>query len=117
MQAVGNRDFWTRFGNRRSICFLQLWPQRSTDVPGFSEKIDTYAFAECPHITEITLPEGNATIEYAAFTGDTGVQKIKIPLSEIQFDDLNNEGYYIFTNYKQNKLETIIVGTAPNEKA
>ena len=85
--------------------------------PDSLKKIDTYAFAECPHITEITLPEGNATIEYAAFTGDTGVQKIKIPLSEIQFDDLNNEGYYIFTNYKQNKLETIIVGTAPNEKS
>ena len=85
--------------------------------PDSLKKIDTYAFAECPHITEITLPEGNATIEYAAFTGDTGVQKIKIPLSEIQFDDLNNQGYYIFTNYKQNKLETIIVGTAPNEKS
>ena len=85
--------------------------------PDSLKKIDTYAFAECQHITEITLPEGNATIEYAAFTGDTGVQKIKIPLSEIQFDDLNNQGYYIFTNYKQNKLETIIVGTAPNEKS
>ena len=85
--------------------------------PDSLKKIDTYAFAKCPYITEITLPEGNATIEYAAFTGDTGVQKIKIPLSEIQFDDLNNQGYYIFTNYKQNKLETIIVGTAPNEKS
>ena len=46
--------------------------------PDSLKKIDTYAFAECPHITGITLPDGNATIEYAAFTGDTGVQKIKI---------------------------------------
>ena len=85
--------------------------------PDSLKKIDTYAFAECPHITEITLPEGNATIEYAAFTGDTGVQKIKIPLSEIQFDKLNNGGYWIFTQYKENKLETIVVGTAPKENS
>ena len=85
--------------------------------PDSLKKIDTYAFAECPHITGITLPEGNATIEYAAFTGDTGVQKIKIPLSEIQFDKLNNGGYWIFTQYTENKLETIVVGTAPNEES
>ena len=83
--------------------------------PDSLKKIDTYAFAECPHITGITLPEGNATIEYAAFTGDTGVQKIKIPLSEIQFDKLNNGGYYIFTNYTKYKLETIVLGSAPAE--
>ena len=83
--------------------------------PDSLKKIDTYAFAECPHITGITLPEGNATIEYAAFTGDTGVQKIKIPLSEIQFDKLNNGGYYIFTNYTKDKLETIVLGSAPAE--
>ena len=83
--------------------------------PDSLKKIDTYAFAECPHITGITLPEGNATIEYAAFTGDTGVQKIKIPLSEIQFDKLNNGGYYIFTNYTNDKLETIVLGSAPAE--
>ena len=81
--------------------------------PDSLKKIDTYAFAECPNITEITLPEGNATIEYAAFTRDTGVQKIKIPLSEIQFDKLNNGGYYIFTNYTKDKLETIVLGSAP----
>ena len=85
--------------------------------PDSLKKIDTYAFAKCPHITEITLPEGNATIEYGAFTGDTGVQKIKIPLSEIQFDKLNNGGYWIFTQYTENKLETIVVGTAPNEES
>ena len=85
--------------------------------PDSLKKIDTYAFAECPHITGITLPEGNATIEYAAFTGDTGVQKIKIPLSEIQFDKLNNGGYWIFTQYTENKLETIVVGTAPAESS
>ena len=88
--------------------------------PDSLKKIDTYAFAECPHITEITLPEGNATIEYAAFTKDTGVQKIKIPLSEIKFDDLNNKGYYIFTfnnTDTTHTLETIVVGTAPNEKS
>ena len=85
--------------------------------PDSLKKIDTYAFAECPHITEITLPEGNATIEYAAFTEDTDVQKIKIPLSEIQFDKLNNGGYWIFTRYTENKLETIVVGTAPAENS
>ena len=85
--------------------------------PDSLKKIDTYAFAKCPHITEITLPEGNAMIEYGAFTGDTGVQKIKIPLSEIQFDKLNNGGYWIFTQYTENKLETIVVGTAPNEES
>ena len=85
--------------------------------PDSLKKIDTYAFAKCPHITEITLPEGNATIEYGAFSGDTGVQKIKIPLSEIQFDKLNNGGYWIFTQYTENKLETIVVGTAPNEES
>ena len=83
--------------------------------PDSLKRIKDYAFSNCLGITEIDLPEGNATIEYAAFTGDTGVQKIKIPLSEIQFDKLTNEGYWIFTNYKQNKLETIIVGTAPSE--
>lgn len=83
--------------------------------PDSLKRIKDYAFSNCLGITEIDLPEGNATIEYGAFTGDTGVQKIKIPLSEIQFDKLNNKGYYIFTNYSQNKLETIVVGTAPSE--
>ena len=85
--------------------------------PDSLKRIKDYAFSNCLGITEIDLPEGNATIEYAAFTGDTGVQKIKIPLSEIQFDKLTNTGYYIFTNYKQDKLETIIVGTAPSENS
>ena len=85
--------------------------------PDSLKRIKDYAFSNCLGITDIDLPEGNATIEYAAFTGDTSVQKIKIPLSEIQFDKLNNKGYYIFTNYKQNKLETIVVGTAPNEES
>ena len=85
--------------------------------PDSLKKIDTYAFSNCLGITEIDFPEGNATIEYGAFTGDTGVQKIKIPLSEIQFDKLNNGGYWIFTQYTENKLETIVVGTAPNEES
>ena len=85
--------------------------------PDSLKRIKAYAFSNCLGITEIDFPEGNATIEYAAFTGDTGVQKIKIPLSEIQFDKLNNRGYYIFTNYSQNKLETIVVGTAPSENS
>ena len=85
--------------------------------PDSLKRIKEYAFSKCLGITEIDLPEGNATIEYAAFTEDTGVQKIKIPLSEIQFDKLTNTGYYIFTNYKQDKLETIIVGTAPSENS
>ena len=85
--------------------------------PDSLKRIKAYAFSNCLGITEIDFPEGNATIEYAAFTGDTGVQKIKIPLSEIQFDKLNNGGYYIFTNYSQNKLETIVVGTAPSENS
>ena len=85
--------------------------------PDSLKRIKTFAFSNCLGITEIDLPEGNATIEYAAFTGDTGVQKIKIPLSEIQFDKLDSEGYWIFTQYTENKLETIVVGTAPNEKS
>ena len=85
--------------------------------PDSLKRIKDYAFSNCLGITEIDLPEGNATIEYGAFTGDTGVQKIKIPLSEIQFDKLTNEGYWIFTQYTENKLETIVVGTAPNEKS
>ena len=85
--------------------------------PDSLKRIKNYAFSNCLGITEIDLPEGNATIEYAAFTGDTGVQKIKIPLSEIQFDKLDSEGYWIFTQYTENKLETIVVGTAPNEKS
>ena len=84
--------------------------------PDSLKRIKDYAFSNCLGITEIDFPEGNATIEYGAFTGDTGVQKIKIPLSEIQFDKLTNEGYWIFTQYTENKLETIVVGTAPNEK-
>lgn len=83
--------------------------------PDSLKRIKDYAFSNCLGITEIDLPEGNATIEYAAFTEDTSVQKIKIPLSEIQFDKLTNTGYYIFTNYRQDKLETIVVGTAPSE--
>ena len=85
--------------------------------PDSLKRIKTFAFSNCLGITEIDFPEGNATIEYGAFTGDTGVQKIKIPLSEIQFDKLTNEGYWIFTQYTANKLETIVVGTAPNEKS
>ena len=85
--------------------------------PDSLKRIKDYAFSNCLGITEIDLPEGNATIEYGAITGDTGVQKIKIPLSEIQFDKLTNEGYWIFTQYTENKLETIVVGTAPNEKS
>ena len=85
--------------------------------PDSLKRIKDYAFSNCLGITEIDFPEGNATIEYAAFTGDTGVQKIKIPLSEIQFDKLNNGGYWIFTQYKENKLETIVVGTAPKENS
>ena len=85
--------------------------------PDSLKRIKDYAFSNCLGITDIDLPEGNATIEYAAFTGDTSVQKIKIPLSEIQFDKLTNEGYWIFTQYTKNKLETIVVGTAPNEKS
>ena len=85
--------------------------------PDSLKRIKDYAFSNCLGITEIDFPEGNATIEYGAFTGDTGVQKIKIPLSEIQFDKLTNEGYWIFTQYTENKLETIVVGTAPNEKS
>ena len=85
--------------------------------PDSLKRIKDYAFSNCLGITEIDLPEGNATIEYAAFTEDTGVQKIKIPLSEIQFDKLTNTGYYIFTNYRQDKLETIVVGTAPSENS
>ena len=85
--------------------------------PDSLKRIKTYAFSNCLGITEIDFPEGNATIEYAAFTGDTSVQKIKIPLSEIQFDKLNNGGYWIFTQYTENKLETIVVGTAPNEES
>ena len=85
--------------------------------PDSLKRIKDYAFSNCLGITEIDLPEGNATIEYAAFTGDTSVQKIKIPLSEIQFDKLTNDGYWIFTQYTENKLETIVVGTAPNEKS
>ena len=85
--------------------------------PDSLKRIKTYAFSNCLGITEIDFPEGNATIEYAAFTGDTSVQKIKIPLSEIQFDKLNNGGYWIFTQYTENKLETIVVGAAPNEES
>ena len=85
--------------------------------PDSLKRIKDYAFSNCLDITEIDFPEGNATIEYAAFTGDTSVQKIKIPLSEIQFDKLNNGGYWIFTQYTENKLETIVVGTAPNEES
>ena len=85
--------------------------------PDSLKRIKAYAFSNCLGITEIDFPEGNATIEYAAFTGDTGVQKIKIPLSEIQFDKLNNGGYWIFTQYTENKLETIVVGTAPKENS
>ena len=85
--------------------------------PDSLKRIKDYAFSNCLGITEIDLPEGNATIEYAAFTGDTGVQKIKIPLSEIQFDKLNNGGYWIFTQYNKYKLETIVLGTAPNENS
>ena len=86
-------------------------------LPDSLKRIKTYAFSNCLGITEIDFPEGNATIEYGAFTGDTGVQKIKIPLSEIQFDKLDNGGYWIFTQYTENKLETIVVGTAPNEES
>ena len=85
--------------------------------PDSLKRIKAYAFSNCLGITEIDFPEGNATIEYGAFTGDTGVQKIKIPLSEIQFDKLNNGGYWIFTQYTEKKLETIVVGTAPNEES
>lgn len=85
--------------------------------PDSLKRIKAYAFSNCLGITEIDFPEGNATIEYGAFTGDIGVQKIKIPLSEIQFDKLTNDGYWIFTQYTENKLETIVVGTAPNEKS
>ena len=85
--------------------------------PDSLKRIKTFAFSNCLGITEIDFPEGNATIEYGAFTGDTGIQKIKIPLSEIQFDKLNNGGYWIFTQYTENKLETIVVGTAPTENS
>ena len=85
--------------------------------PDSLKRIKAYAFSNCLGITEIDFPEGNATIEYAAFTGDTGVQKIKIPLSEIHFDKLNNDGYWIFTQYTENKLKTIVVGTAPKENS
>ena len=89
--------------------------------PDSLKKIDTYAFAKCPHITEITLPEGNATICYAAFYQNTGVQTIRIPLSEIQFEKSEDaRGYYIFTfnnTDTTHTLETIVVGTAPAENS
>ena len=89
--------------------------------PDSLKKIDTYAFAECPHISEITLPEGSMTIGYAAFYQDTGVQTIRIPLSEIQFEKSEDaSGYHIFTfnnTDTTHTLETIVVGTAPAENS
>ena len=90
-------------------------------LPDSLKKIDTYAFAECPHISGITLPEGSMTIGYAAFYQNTGVQTIRIPLSEIRFEKADSaNGYYIFTynNTETTKtLETIVVGTAPAENS
>ncbi len=90
-------------------------------LPDSLKRIDENAFANCPYITEITLPEGSITIGYAAFYMNTGVQAIRIPLSEIQFEKVDNaDGYYIFTfnNTEQTKtLKTIVLGTAPNENS
>ena len=90
-------------------------------LPDSLKRIDEYAFANCPDITEITLPEGSMTIGYAAFYQDTGVQTIRIPLSEIQFEKSEDaSGYHIFTfnnTDTTHTLETIVVGTAPAENS
>ena len=90
-------------------------------LPDSLKRIDEYAFANCPHISEITLPEGSMTIGYAAFYQNTGVQTIRIPLSEIQFEKSEDaSGYHIFTfnnTDTTHTLETIVVGTAPAESS
>ena len=62
------------FGNKLEIvdkyAFSKSGIAGALVFPTSLKKIGTFAFAECPNITGITLPEGNATIEYAAFYKD-----------------------------------------------
>lgn len=104
------------FGNKLEIvdkyAFSKSGIAGALVFPTSLKKIGTFAFAECPNITGITLPEGNATIEYAAFYKDQNVEKVMIPFSEINFDNLENGDFY-FEMFETGKLHTIIVGTAP----
>lgn len=104
------------FGNKLEIvdkyAFSKSGIAGALVFPTSLKKIGTSAFAECPNITGITLPEGNATIEYAAFYNDRNVEKVAIPFSKINFDNLENGDYY-FTMFGTGRLHTIIVGTAP----
>lgn len=104
------------FGNKLEIvdkhAFSKSGIAGALVFPTSLKKIGTFAFAECPNITGITLPEGNATIEYAAFYKDRNVEKVKIPFSKINFDNLGNRDLY-FEVFETGQLHTIIVGTAP----
>lgn len=104
------------FGNKLEIvdkdAFRKSGIAGALVFPTSLKKIGTFAFAECPNITEITLPEGNATIQYAAFYKDQKVEKVTIPFSEINFDNLGNGDHY-FEMFETGRLHTIIVGTAP----
>ena len=84
--------------------------------------IDSCAFANCTHLTEITIPAGVTTIKDAAFSGCTGLTEIQLPdgvislsgfdgctgLTEITIpDSVKKIGNYAFNNCKSLTVITI----------
>ena len=87
--------------------------------------IGSCAFANCTHLTEITIPAGVTTIKDAAFSGCTGLTEIQLPagvislsgfdgctgLTEITIpDSVKKIGNYAFNNCKSLTEITIPAG-------
>lgn len=49
--------------------------------------IGANAFAECPKLAEVVIPEGVTSIGASAFSGDTGLLKVRIPVSVTAIGD------------------------------
>lgn len=74
----------TFYGNAEltSITFEEA--ETAADVVA---SIGANAFAECPKLAEIVIPEGVASIGASAFSGDTGLLKVRIPVSVTAIGD------------------------------
>lgn len=68
-----------------------------TDIDGYAVKAIYYrAFADCPFITDITIPDGVEKIDDEAFANDTALIHISIldSVTSIGYDAFDNTAYY-----------------------